>query len=308
MVYAQSARAWAQLDTTALLIGDQTHMQLNISVPSTWRVDFPVIGDTINQHIEVLKQSEISQSGTAEYITLTQQLLITSFDSGYHAIAPLTFTYHEPDDTTAYTLMSTPLLLKVNTIPADSTMAIHDIKAIRKAPVTLKEALPWALIALFIIALIILLWRYVKTKKERRPFIPIVNKPQRPPHELALERLSQLAEKKLWQQGEIKTYHTEITDIARDYLEGKFGIQALEMTTEEIMKSLSATPIEITSQKPLYNLLQLADMVKFAKAKPLPDEHMGSFKHLEAFIHETMKENDKADQETAAIKEAPHVQ
>ena len=80
------------------------------------------------------------------------------------------------------------------------------------------------------------------------------------------------------------------------------------MTTEEIMKSLSSTSIEITLQKPLYNLLQLADMVKFAKAKPLPDEHMGSFKHLEAFIHETMKENDKADQKTAAIKEAPHVQ
>lgn len=90
-----------------------------------------------------------------------------------------------------------------------------------------------------------------------------------PAHVTALEKLRALDKKELWQKGEIKAYQSELTFIIREYLENRFHIPALETTTDEILRDV---PDEV-DQEQLRNILQMADLVKFAKANPPADIH-----------------------------------
>jgi hypothetical protein len=111
--------------------------------------------------------------------------------------------------------------------------------------------------------------------------------PKRPAHEIALEDLLKLREEKLWQQGNIKEYHTRVTDIVRTYIERRFKINALEFTTNELMSSLAMKSLNDDLRSKLNFTLTLADMVKFAKGNPLPDEHEQAMSNSIAFIEAT---------------------
>ena len=126
--------------------------------------------------------------------------------------------------------------------------------------------------------------------------------PTRPPHEIALEELKKLEAERLWQQGLIKQYHSRLTDIIRTYIEHRYGIIAMEMTTGEILVALSRAISEKESSEKLSLLLQLADMVKFAKVQPLPGENEMAMQQSTDFViatKEMKKENPKSLSEEA---------
>ena len=110
---------------------------------------------------------------------------------------------------------------------------------------------------------------------------------ERPPHEIAFEELDDLQSKKLWQQGEIKAYHSELTHILREYLERKFRIAALESTSDEIIADLRQMGFESDLQNNTRELLQLSDMVKFAKAQPKVEIHAELMDHVRNFVLKT---------------------
>jgi len=127
--------------------------------------------------------------------------------------------------------------------------------------------------------------------------------PKRPPHETALEELKKLEGERLWQQGLVKQYHSRLTDIVRTYIEHRFGIIAMEMTTGEIMQSVRNMHFESTSAEKLSHILTLADMVKFAKLQPLPGENEMCMQHAYEFINATKemkKEVSESQTQTAA--------
>jgi len=109
-----------------------------------------------------------------------------------------------------------------------------------------------------------------------------------PAHVVALKALEELGEKKLWQAGQFKVFHTELTDILRRYIEDRYHAPAMESTTDEILEEL----LELTmSQKSSYNnlkeVLQMADLVKFAKYEPLPDENQMVYINARLFVEQT---------------------
>ena len=110
---------------------------------------------------------------------------------------------------------------------------------------------------------------------------------ERPAHEIAFEKLDQLEGEKLWQQGAIKKYHSELTHILREYLEKKFRIAALESTSEEIMREMKQVGFEPDLREKTRDLLQLSDMVKFAKAKPKVEIHAQLMEHVRGFVRKT---------------------
>jgi hypothetical protein len=112
-------------------------------------------------------------------------------------------------------------------------------------------------------------------------------KPSVPPHVQALEELEALKKKKLWQSGKVKEYHTAITDVVRWYIEERYRVPALEMTTEEIMQGLKGTDAGSEPREKLYQALLLADLVKFAKEQPLPVDNDESMEHCIYFVNET---------------------
>jgi len=150
----------------------------------------------------------------------------------------------------------------------------------------------WILIGLIILLLFLLsvagyfLYRYYRKKKNlREKIIPefII-----PSHEIALARLSDLEQKKLWQNGFVKEYHSEVTEIVRQYFESRFKFGALEMTSSEILAVLSyleeGKVIETISEKFFSN----ADLVKFAKFEPMPKVNEEMMKQAYEIVNKTI--------------------
>ena len=288
--FAQSVKAVAKLDTNAMLIGDQVNLNITCSFPLKTMVKWPTIGDTILQKIQVIKRSKIDSSFSADKktVTLHQNFLLTSFDSGFYTIPPIRFFYKELPDKPVQFVQTETLLLSVHTLAVDTTQVIKPIKGPLAVPLTLREILPWLFLAVLGIIVILAVLVYLKKRKKAEPVFRIRSKIQLPPHEIALSELEKLRVKKLWQNGRTKEYHSELTDIIRRYIENRFSIMALEMTTEDIMESISIqNDIPDDSIKKLYHILALADLVKFAKMQPLPAENDMSMNDAGAFVLET---------------------
>ena len=109
-------------------------------------------------------------------------------------------------------------------------------------------------------------------------------KPKRPAHEIALETLKKIAEEKLWQQGLYKQYQSSVSDAIRTYIEHRFDINAMEYTTDETLSHLRNNLVPVEAKEKLRQLLQLADLVKFAKAIPVGTENELSMQQAVDFV------------------------
>jgi hypothetical protein len=278
----------AELDRDSILIGQQAVLTLTANVgglPITW----PVVTDTINAHVEVLRQEGpdtlvTTDAEGATATTIVYRLLITSFDSGYWAIPPFRITIGD------HSLESDPLLLNVSNAPLGPKAVPKDIKPIIELPFSLvwwiSEHWKWfAGFAVLLTAtlLFVLWWR--KRKIAPPPAAPQL--PQRPVHERILEALALLEKERLWQQGDHKGYQSRLTDLLRSYIEERFQVPALERTTDELLSELRVSPLSTDHQVLLGNMLRTADMVKFAKALPSPQENEQLMQSALHFIRTT---------------------
>ena len=119
---------------------------------------------------------------------------------------------------------------------------------------------------------------------------PKKEEPKLPPHEQAIKELDEIKQQKLWQQGRSKEYYTLITDTLRKYIEERFGINAMEMTSGEILELIRKNSEAQSVYDNLRQILQLADFVKFAKMNPLPDENDLSMMNAYLFVNQTKVE------------------
>ena len=296
----QEYHAAAKLDTNRMLIGDQTNLSMNFQFSSKARIQWPQIVDTTFGKIQVLSHSKIdtAYSKDKKWITLHQVLRVTSFDSGNYTIPPIKFYFRETPDTTLHYSQTEPMILDVHSVHVDTTQAIKPIKGPMKIPITFRELLPWIILAIILGLITWFVVYYLKKRKKSEPVFHLKPRIILQPFEIALSELEKLRIKKLWQSGKVKEYHTEVTDIIRQYLEGRFRIMALESTTDEILEDLSGTnEIPAASREKLLQILTLADLVKFAKAQPLPDEHERSLQYAIDFVNSTLvkKESQAAD-------------
>jgi len=287
-IAAQNIAVTASLDTNKMLIGDQINLRLKAQAPIGTIIKFPRIADTLREHIDVVKQSNIdtSYSPDKQRFELTKTIVITSFDSGYYAIPP--FDFYSNNDT-LHALTTSALLLQVQTLAVDTTKAFRDIKPPLKAPFTWQEAVPYVIGGLAIIALIAAAVYFLRKRKK---VVNLQVKPKIvvPPHIEALELLQQLRDEKLWQNGLEKEYHVRVSDIIRNYIERRFGLTALEQTTDEIMRhTRSIDLIDENLRFKLKQILSLSDMVKFAKELPLPNENEQSMENAILFVNSTVK-------------------
>ena len=174
----------------------------------------------------------------------------------------------------------------------DTTKAIYDIKQPLAVSYSILDWLRdnwlWVVIPIVIILIIFGVIRYLRNRpkvekvfEEAKPIIPI--------HTLALNKLQELRDKKLWQSGYVKEYHIELSDVIRDYLEKRYAVKTHEKTTDEIFAGLKNKDISAENKNMLRQILALADLVKFAKEKPLPDENEQSIDNATSFVSQTQK-------------------
>jgi hypothetical protein len=282
-VRSQYVEIRAKLDTDQVTIGDQFNLNLLVSYPAGIEVGFPEIGDSLAGKIEVLRQSNIDTLVANDRLELKRKILLTCFDSGIYEITPLPFTLTSADWKDS--LYSNPVFLAVNTVPLDSV--IRDIKQPINVPVSFAEIYPFILIAIGI-AVLTYFVLYLLRKRKRKEPVFIRAKPGEPAHIIALRELDELMEAKLWQRNEYKQYYTRLTEIIRNYIERRFNIPAMEQTSDDILQSWKKTGYD---DRNLYDilkqLLNLADLVKFAKEKPVPSDNEVNLDNAYVFVRNT---------------------
>ena len=198
------------------------------------------------------------------------------------------------------TIASNQVALKVSTVPVnvDKPEEFFDIKNIWNPPFVLSDYYPIIFGILLALALAALAWYIFKRMREKRSLIPFKKpEPQLPPHEQAIKELDEIKAMKIWQQGRNKEYYTMITDTLRRYIVGRFGINAMEMTSAEILEMIHKNTEAQSVYDSLAQILSLSDFVKFAKMVPLPDENDLSLMNAYLFVNQTKIEEHTTDQE-----------
>jgi hypothetical protein len=184
------------------------------------------------------------------------------------------------------TARTSPISLTVMNLPVDTVTQVIDIKPPLNTPINFAEAWPYIAGLIILAGFLLLIWILITRKKKTYLFSG--PKIQEPAHVTALRNLDNLRSQKLWQNNKIKQYHVALTEIIRTYIEQRFEIQALEMTTDEIITSFKPIPyVDTESKDLLQKLFTLADLVKFAKAEPLPDENEISLLNAYQFVNNT---------------------
>ena len=278
----------AAIDSTTLFIGDQTDLHLRATCEKSEEVQFPTLTEELIPGIEIVDQTIIDTTtlndGRVQY---NQYLTLTSFQDSLFYINPLPFVSNGD------TIWSESMTLNVvQPFEIDSTdIAITDIKGIYKAPIWWWGILRWVLLALAIAGVGIggyylitfIRKRYSNDSEELTPTEPL-----RPADEVALEKLDAIREEKIWQTGQVKEYHTQLTDVIREYIARRFDVSSVEQTSDE---TLTAMRPLLNDKRELYDqlrkMLQLADLVKFAKWTATPDENEMSLRSAYTFVKET---------------------
>ncbi|GHT65496.1 hypothetical protein FACS189451_13050 [Bacteroidia bacterium] len=189
------------------------------------------------------------------------------------------------------TAYSESLALNVSTYQVDTTKGFFDIKGVIQPKLVWADYLPWIIGIIWGLGLIALIAFIIYRIVNNKPIIPFMKKeePYVPPHTRAIKELDAVKVRKLWQTGKVKEYHSDITDILRKYIDERFDIPALEMTSGEVLDKIKGYSDVDTSYDHLKQILILADFVKFAKYNPLPDENELSLMNAYLFVNHTEK-------------------
>lgn len=294
-------QATTNVSPSSFLIGDQALMTLQLKVKKGQSVAWPMFVDsTATYKIEVVDRGVIDtlSSDTSKWTTFTQKLKITTFDTGDVVLNPISF--YAPDSTLI--AIADSFKIHVSTIPVDTNKAFMDIQGTLDEHIRFSELLPWILLAFGILVVVVLgLFIYIRHKKNKPIFS--ITKKVIPPHEVALQALVKLKDKRLWQQGLVKEYYSELTDILRQYISQRFAIDAMEMLSSEIVQRLEIVSEVKLDLPKLRDLLTLADLVKFAKASPLPNENDLYMSHAVDIVQNTKVEELQKDDHKRSNKE-----
>ncbi len=302
VVSAQKPRIDIDLDRSEIRLGEQIKALVRFQQPADGSLEFPVIADTLSAKVEVVERSEIDTSfegSNLETKVYSQVLLITSFDTGYHAIHPIF------SGTGETMVLSDPLLISVMDVEVEMPeatqqgqqpeIAIKDIKDIKDAPFSLWEWIKmykyWIIGIILLIAAIWAYFKYIQPRLLDQNLTGVIPNFEIPADKIAKRKLKELEDRKLWQSGKFKEYHIELSEILREYIENRYLIPALESTTPEILEDLN-DKVKDMALTDLRSSLELSDLVKFAKYVPVQSENEKCMEFSYRFIDMSKEEEE----------------
>ncbi|MEI8084747.1 MAG: hypothetical protein WCG93_00895 [Paludibacter sp.] len=290
-LWAQKITVTAKLDSAQLWIGAQQHLTFVISQQPNQKVITPIFSDSIIGGLELVEpvKNDTVKSPDGPLL-VTQRYLVTAFQDSLMYIPPFPFVLNGD------TVWSKSLSLKVVQPFKIDTAAnsIADIKPVFEPKFDWMGLMKTILLGLVIIALLVLLYFILRKYWMKKPIFEATPEKVLPPFVIALNHLDKIKQEKPWQQNRVKEYHTELVDVIREYIEKSFDINCMEMTSIEILEHLGDLRREQkTAYFALKQMLQLADLVKFAKWNPTPDEHESSLTNAYSFVNLTKVEEVK---------------
>lgn len=287
--YAQD-RVEARLDSVKIMLGDQVGFNVSVFANDDAKITFPVYKNTqeIASGVEVVETKDDTlntSDGIKQYI---RTYFLTSWNEGSYEVPSLSVKVN------GKIFRTNSIPFKVETLKLDTLQQeqIQPEKDVMDNPFQWSEWLPlvgWLLLVVLCITGIIYLYRRMKDNNPIFPNIRFVKKVL--PHEKAMSEIEQIKKEQLTRSEDQKTYYTRLTDTLRTYLEARYGFNAKEMTSEEIIDELRKDDSQ-TKIKELRQLFETADLVKFAKYSVLDDENDMYLSDVVRFIDETKLEEE----------------
>ena len=277
----------SSMDSAYILMGKQTPLHIEILQGANDLGYMPQLkSDTLTSAVElagVTKADTVDLGGDRRQIRF--DMILQSFDSGLYTLPPILYTVGQDS------FFTQELALKVLPVPIDTLQTVNDYADVVDPDSHFFDFLPdvvtnywWA----FLIALLLGALAYVYFKYFRKKELPqIFKKKEIPPYDLAIQQLEALRIENLCENGQEKQHYTRLTEILRVYLDGRFGINAMEMTSTQIMESLRANDETKNSSEIMASILNVADFVKYAKMRPLPDDNNKAFENAVNFVEST---------------------
>ena len=278
----------AKIIPDSITIGDQFELKVTIDKSLVQVVEFPLFEDNkLGGVIEILSEGQIDTiSKEGKDIKIQKRYLLTAFDAGHYSLGrfPMMFADKNIIDTI---WSKEDMFLKESTFEIDTTkQKIHDIKLPMKAPMKFGEVSGYILCGCLVALIIGFIIFYIIRRRANRPLIG-KRKEVLPPHVIAIKALEELKCKKIWQSSKHKLYYTSLIDILREYVEGRYGVHAMEMTSEEIIVALKDKDLTAKNIDELRDLLSISDLVKFAKVLPDADQNEINYDKVYYFVEET---------------------
>jgi len=296
----------AKLDSASMLMGTLNTLHLEVVQDKGVRGEFPMLrnigergyatllGDTIELSSKI--KVDTTDIGS-DRLQINYQVPVQVFDSGYYRLPEILFVAGR-DTARSKQLVLTVTPVKVK---ADDEISPLTDPADPEDP-SIFDVLPdwmvnywWILVVVF--ALGTLGWWLWHRYRKVGTILP--KKPETPADVEALERLQRLKARKLWQSGQEKEFYTILTDILRRYLDRRFGIKAMEMTSSQIMQTLADDSSLRESRQKMHQILDMADFVKFAMVRPLPDDNVKAFDNAVAFVESTRPQPEATSDDAA---------
>lgn len=295
-----------ELIPDTIMIGDRFVLRLTVSKDATQRVAFPDGKLTPNDTLECLSVSPtylVERNGRD--MVMGRDYTMMCFAVGKFDMGRFSVLYGDKNILDTIYSDAGQAVLVVNGFDIDTAkMTIADIAPVRQAPFTFAEFVYYltstpvllSLLAVAVIVAAVLLLRRWRGKggmaaKERD---------DEPAHSRAIRELEMLAQEKLWQNGHVKEYYTRLADVVRSYIARRYGFAALEMTTPEVLEGLRECSVEERECRRAGELLELSDLVKFAKYVPGIERHNEAYNQAYIFVEET-KEVMMSDEQKATI-------
>lgn len=275
----------AELDSMMMWIGQQTGLHVEVTCDAGQTVSFPAYRDTIVTGLEIIPPvvTDTQYVNDNHRMTITRNYTLTCFDSAliYIPYIPVTVDGQE------YQSNRLALAFVSYDIPEEYEKNIYGPKENMKTPVKLYEVkgllIYWLLAAIAIIAAVYLIVRY----RDDKPIIRRIKiEPKVPAHIRAISEIEELRQSGGPHNEDAKAYYTQLTDILREYINDRFGFNATEMTSYEILERLEESR-DKESLNELRDLLSTSDMVKFAKFKPMLNENDRNLVNALEFVNDT---------------------
>ncbi len=304
VVSPQNVEVEGKVNSTEVQVGKPFTLDLSLKVPYGWFVewnDFAI--DTLSEQIDIIKRGNVERMADADSnVIVKQQLTLMTFDTGQIQLPAVGLTYARSfDDPMRMKAFTDPIDLYATTMVVDTLQPYKPIVAPLDAPISMKEVFPWLLVVLLAVLVGLGIWFLLKRRKTRVDGEDnIVRGPVIPPYDKAVDDLKRLREEKLWQSGKVKEYFSSLTDIAREYIEGQFGVNAVEMTTDDILEEIRPLRFPKETYDKLKETMEVADLVKFAKYSATTLESDTALTSMTEFVDESYAHFQKVKAEEEA--------
>ena len=301
-------RVTAILDSVTLEMGRTTAIHLEEIVPAGTTLLLTSRPETnLIKGIEIVDITEPDTTDIGnDLLQINRDIIIQSFDSGDYIIPPIV--YLRGSDS----IKTEELAIRVYPVDVSQMETINPDADIESSDSRWWDFLPafvvdyWEWILLVIILVLVAVYTWIKFRKHQiiNPFK--APEPKLSPYEVAVRDLSDLQSRNLCANGMEKEYYTKLTDILRIYLQDRFNINAMEMTSSQIVRTIESRDEVKMSARLMRQILEIADFVKFAKVRPLPEDNVKSFNSAMQFVEDTKPvpdENDENDESSQNIND-----